>query len=72
MIFTCSSQGWILLERTRSSKSRRLPRPFFSMKNAPLGAHFLVADSDDVYTVERTAEFLYREGVGGIDALTVE
>ena len=42
------------------------------MKNAPRKAHFLVADSDDVYTVERTAEFLYGEGVGGIDALTVE
>ena len=33
MIFTCSSQGWILLERTRSSKSRRFPDP--SLKNAP-------------------------------------
>jgi len=42
------------------------------MKNAPRGVHFLVADSDDIYTVERTAEFLYGEGVGGIDALTVE
>lgn len=42
------------------------------MKNAPRGARFLVANSDDVYAVERTAEFLDGEGVRGINALPVE
>ena len=42
------------------------------MKYAPRGARILVADSDDVYAVERTAEFLYGEGVGGVNTLPVE